>query len=80
MYNSYAAATDVVKDGENGVIIPKVKEDFCIDEAAKLLLNVATDNEYYKCLSNNAIETSMAYMPESIYKIWNELFEKMRKE
>lgn len=74
VYDSYAAATDVIKNGENGVIIPKLKGAFCKDEAAKLLLLVATDSKYYEQLANNAIQTSLSYIPDNIYEKWSELF------
>lgn len=61
----------IIKNDENGILIPLGDEDKLI-ESLNLLVN---DEEYYKKLSENAVKTKTIYSIDNIVSIWEKEIE-----
>lgn len=80
VYNSYAAVSDIISDGKDGIVIPFHKEGYNADEAARMLGDIMTHEEQRHKMSIAAIEKSKSYSIDSIYKSWNNILEKLLNE
>ena len=74
VYESFTSIHDIIKNGENGIIIPKSTMGFnkqlMIEEISRLI----EDDQLKKRLSYNAYISSRKYDINHIYKQWNILF------
>ena len=77
VYDSYAAASDLVDDGINGVLLPFHKEGYNTEEAASVMSKLMTDNIYRNKLAEAALEKSRQYSLDRIYNEWMEKIEKL---
>lgn len=77
IYDSFSAVKDIIKDGYNGFIVPKIDNKFSKIEMAKYISKVMDDNNLYKTLAFNAIKTSHKYHIETIYQSWKENFKRI---
>lgn len=75
VYDSFSAVHDIINDGANGAIVPKVKGEFSTAVFANSLRNVMTDDDKRDLMAQAAIETSKTYSIENIYKEWEKVFE-----
>ena len=71
-FNSFASLTDVIDDGENGIIIPPFDEDEYADRIVKFV-----NMSYAQQLTfrRNAIEKSKTFSVENIGKKWLKLID-----
>ena len=68
-FNSFASLTDIIDDGENGMIIPPFDEDEYADRIVKFV-NMS-DAQQLK-FRRNAVEKSKTFSVENIGKKWIE--------
>lgn len=80
VYNSYAAANDIVKDDINGLLIPYSKEGFKADIMASKMAIVMNSSDRLHSMAMKAIETSKEYDVDNIYKQWLYVMEGLSKE
>ena len=74
VYDSFPASSDIVKDGQNGILIPKDNETFNVHKSVELVSTIMNDNNKLKYLAKNAIITSRSYSIERISKDWEATF------
>ena len=68
-FNSFASLTDVIDDGENGIIIPTFDED----EYAERIVKFANMSDAQQLtFRRNAVEKSKTFSVENIGKKWIE--------
>lgn len=72
-FNSYAAIKDIIKDGENGVLVEPDNLKKFADMTIDLMLNI----EMRQLIAVNAVSYSHRYCIESICREWKELFERI---
>lgn len=74
VYDSFAADRDIIDNGKNGVIVPKVFGKFSAGQMAKGVEMVIDDCEGKHNMAIAAIAKSEEYSLDEIYKRWIELF------
>ena len=74
VYASYPAVYDIVKDQENGIIIPYDKKGYPTEDAAKRLSKLLDDEALRTQMSQNAVKESKKYSVDSICEQWEETF------
>lgn len=74
VYASYPAVYDIVKDQENGIIIPYNKRGYPTEDAAQRLANLLDDEALRTQMSQNAVKESKKYSVDSICEQWEETF------
>lgn len=70
VYDSFPACTDLIKDGVNGLILPKIKGKFDAQHSAKLLSGIMSDENKRHNMAKAAIETSHDFSLDKITKSW----------
>ena len=74
VYDSFPASSDIVKDGQNGILIPKDNETFNVHKSVELVSTIMNDNNKLRYLAKNAIITARSYSIERISKDWEATF------
>lgn len=70
VYGSYSAVYDIIRNGENGMIVKPQIGGFSANEMAKIIKQVM-ENDIKRCnMAQQAIMTSRNYSIETIYKQW----------
>ncbi|MGN0835633.1 MAG: glycosyltransferase [Candidatus Spyradosoma sp.] len=76
-FESYAAARDIISDGENGALVPA----FDVDAYAETLARFMRDDALRERLARNALaQIPSKFSPQKIGDAWETLFEKIEKE
>ena len=75
-FGSYGAVYDIIKDGENGYIVPPFDEDLY----SKKLLNLMRDDKLRNQMAANAVKSCRKFSIETIGLQWQELFEMCQKK
>lgn len=70
IFNSYAAAIDIIDNGYNGILVSKNN----ISEYTQQLEKVITDTEYRTALALNAFNKSKSFHIDNIIPLWENLF------
>lgn len=70
VYDSFDALYDIIDDGENGVIVPKVNGGFSLGLMAKKLQNLMSDEDKRTTMMQNAFEKSKEFHLDGIYHQW----------
>lgn len=70
VYDSFPACTDLIQDGVNGLILPKVNGRFDAQHSADLLSSIMSDQSRRQDMAKTAIETSQDFSLEKITKSW----------
>ncbi|MDR1543047.1 MAG: glycosyltransferase [Prevotellaceae bacterium] len=73
-FDTYGALHDLIKDGENGFIIPANKISAYVDAVCKLM----KDNEMRETMAQNAVESSKNWTVEKITEKWVKLYENIK--
>lgn len=79
VYNSFAAVRDIIDQGKDGIIVPKVNGTFSVEEMAKGVELVIKDLESNQVMPLAAMEKSKRYSLDEIYRSWIELFEGLKE-
>lgn len=74
VYGSYSAVYDIIRDGENGMIVKPKNVGFSANDMAKAVKQIMEDYTYRCYMAKQAIMTSMNYSIETIYKQWKVVF------
>lgn len=77
VYDSFAALRDILNNGKNGVIVPKVFNEFSAEQMAKGVNAAIKDCEKNHTMAFSAIEESKKYSLDEIYQKWTKLFEEL---
>ena len=77
VYNSYAAAADIVHDGVNGLLIPYCSEGFDASTMAQRMAAVMKDANRLNNMALEAIKTSQEYSIDTIYDQWMNVFKEL---
>jgi len=77
VYNSYAAAGDLIDDGKNGVLLPFHKEGYDAEEAAIVMSKLMTDDVHRNELAEAALVKSQKFSLDRIYNEWMEKIENL---
>lgn len=70
IYNSFPASTDIIKDDDNGLLIPKKENQFDVDVATELIAKIMKDDSLRKTMADNAINTAQSFSLEKITNGW----------
>ncbi len=73
LFDSYAAAKDIVIDSKSGFLIKPFDENDYIMKT----LSIIHDNQLLESLGIGAINNAQRFSYENIYKLWNSLFEEL---
>lgn len=79
VYDSFSAVHDIISDGVNGAIVPKVNGEFNRDRFAEKLRSIMNDDILRDLMAYQAIKTSKNYSIDNIYKEWESVFKKLCK-
>lgn len=80
VYGTVDAIYDIVDDGKNGVIVPKVNGGFSVETMAKALIEVMQNENFLFGMMKKAQEKSKDYSLDTIYNRWEKVFEEFRNE
>ena len=75
-FDSFAAARDIVSEGENGCLVPA----FDLDAYAETLARLMSDDALRERLAKNACRDAVRFSPAHIIDRWFELFADVAKE
>lgn len=78
VYGSYSAVYDIIKDGENGLIVKPQNGEFKAEAMAKALEQAMTDEDKRHDMAEKSIATSQNYSLDVIYKQWEGLFNDLK--
>lgn len=70
IYNSFSAASDIINNYQNGILVPYNREDLFIDNIKAIINNPAKCHE----MSVNAQQASTSFSIEKVTQNWIELF------
>lgn len=70
VYNSYAAAGDIVRSGINGLLIPYNKDGFKAEIMAEGMKRIMKSSNTLHTMAVKAIDTSTEYSIDTIYNQW----------
>jgi glycosyltransferase involved in cell wall biosynthesis len=76
VYESFAAVRDIINQGKDGIIVPKINGTFSAEEMARGVESVIKDLEGTHAMPLAAMEKSKQYSLDEIYKSWMKLLEK----
>ncbi|MCO6025922.1 glycosyltransferase [Prevotella cerevisiae] len=79
VYESFAAVRDIINQGKDGIIVPKINGTFSAEEMARGVESVIKDLEGTHAMPLAAMEKSKQYSLDEIYKSWMKLLEKLDK-
>ena len=71
VYDSFAAATDLIADGSNGILIENNNRTAFAKELERLML----DDQLRKDMSINCVELSSRFSVENVANLWNNLLQ-----
>lgn len=80
VYDSFAAVRDIIKDGENGFVVPAVGGIFSAEEMAKTIQSLMVNPALLSAMAQAAIRESKNYSIGVIYNRWMHLFNSMRNK
>ncbi len=80
VYGSYSAVYDIVKSGENGVVVEPDSGKFIKYKMVGALSCLMQDAELMNMMAINAIATSKDYSLDTVYDSWNRIFSKLIKD
>lgn len=80
VYDSFSAVCDIIKNGENGFIVPKMDGAFSAEAMAKPLEELMTDTSKLSSMARSAMEESKNYRIDTIYERWIRLFLNLKSE
>ena len=78
VYGSYSAVYDIIKDGENGLIVKPQNGEFKAEAMAKALEQAMTDEDKRHEMAEKSIATSQNYSLDVIYEQWEGLFNDLK--
>lgn len=78
VYASYPAVYDIVKDQEDGIIIPYNKKGYPTEDAAHRLSKLLDDDALRVQMSLNAVKESKKYSVDTICEQWEKTFKTMK--
>lgn len=73
LFNSFPAASMIITNKEDGILV----ENFDVDQYAKELRSLMMDNKRRNEISKKAKERATFFTSESIYPMWQDLFESL---
>ena len=76
LYNTYAAASDIVTSGENGYLFTPMDEDTFVSTAVRLMRNAEERNALACC----AHESARRFSIERIGQLWVKLIKSLQEE
>ena len=75
VYDSFSAVYDIIDNGVNGVVVPKVNGGFSAEAYAECLRVIMKDDTKREYMELAAIETSRNYSIDFIYQQWMKIFD-----
>ena len=74
VYGSYSAVYDIIRDGENGLIVKPQNVGFSANDMAKAVKQIM-ENDIKRCkMAGQAMQTSRNYSIDTIYRQWEKVF------
>lgn len=70
IYDSYSAASDIIENGKDGILLPFHKEGFRADEAASLFSEVLVDASKRERMAVAAMAKSKDFSLEKVFDKW----------
>ena len=70
VYDSFASIRDIIIDGVNGVIVPKINDSFMESEMANKIEMLLSDTTKIQTMAMCAIEKSHDYSLDTVYQRW----------
>lgn len=74
VYGSFSSAYDIIRSGENGVIVKPNGEQFSTEAMAETVERIMNDDSKRADMARQAIATSREYSVDTIYSQWMDLF------
>lgn len=78
VYDSFSAVYDIIDNGVNGIVVPKVNGGFSTEAYAECLRVIMKDDTKRENMELAAIETSRNYSIDYIYQQWMKIFDSLR--
>ena len=72
-YNSFAAATDLIMDGNNGILVENNNRHIFVEKLRNLMLNDQLRQE----MSMQCVESSHRFSVENVATLWNNLLQSL---
>lgn len=73
VYGSFSSINDIIEDGIDGIIVPKVNGCFSAELMAERINNVLLDDNVLKKMAKAAVRKSMNYSMDNIYQQWSKV-------
>lgn len=80
VYDSYPAVHDIIRNGENGMIVEPIDGKFSVESMANALSELMAYGDKRDTMAKAAIKTSNNYSIEKIYKDWNMKFNEVLRK
>jgi glycosyltransferase involved in cell wall biosynthesis len=80
VYDSFSAVRDIIDQGNDGIIVPKINGTFSAEEMAKGVESVIKEFEKKHEMPLAAIEKSKQYALDHIVSQWKGRLERMTKD
>ncbi len=80
VYGSFPSIYDIINDGVDGIIVPKVNGCFSSNLMAEKINSLLTDYNMRNQMSKAAVNKSMNYSMDSIYHQWLEVLNKLENK
>lgn len=76
VFNSFAAVTDIIEDGESGILVPP----FSCRQFARKLRMLMSDEGLRAKMSENCVQSVKRFDIQNVVDQWEEVFKKLKKE
>lgn len=76
VFNSFAAVTDIIEDGESGILVPP----FSCRQFARKLGMLMSDEGLCAKMSENCVQSVKRFDIQNVVDQWEEVFKKLKKE
>lgn len=73
VFNSFASANDIIKEGENGFLVKPFNEK----SFARTIVKLAKDGQLLKQMQNNAVDSSTRFSVKRVVDDWENLFKSL---
>lgn len=74
VYGSFSSAYDIIRSGENGVVVKPDSKRFSAEAIAEAVGRILNDDSKRADMARQAIATSRKYSVDTIYSQWMDLF------
>lgn len=74
VYDSYKAVHDIITDGKDGFIVPRINGDFCSHEMADSMRKLMADEDMRTSMMRNTKKSAVRFSLNNVSKQWSDVF------